>query len=152
MLHSISSHVLYCVLPSVSGVPVQHAYMRPLGVISMLISVDEERGSGLFKVGASFWARLCSRWVLAGMVSELAGGSRAGYNAMLRSVYTRPTGVNNMLSSEDNGRGTALLEMGGCRARMQAGAWAGRSTPCMQHGRAYTPYARMPSHAGASTS
>jgi hypothetical protein len=30
--------------------PLQHAYMRPLGVISMLISVDEERGPCLFKV------------------------------------------------------------------------------------------------------
>ena len=29
----------------------QHAYMRPMGVISMLISVDEERGPSLFKVG-----------------------------------------------------------------------------------------------------
>jgi hypothetical protein len=28
----------------------QHAYMRPLGVISMLVSVDEERGPSLFKV------------------------------------------------------------------------------------------------------
>jgi hypothetical protein len=28
----------------------QHAYMRPLGVISMLASVDEERGPSLFKV------------------------------------------------------------------------------------------------------
>ena len=28
----------------------QHAYMRPLGVISMLFSIDEERGPALFKV------------------------------------------------------------------------------------------------------
>lgn len=34
--------------------PLQHAYMRPLGVISMLISVDEERGPSLFKVGTQF--------------------------------------------------------------------------------------------------
>ena len=30
--------------------PSQHAYMRPLGVVSMLIAVDEERGPQLFKV------------------------------------------------------------------------------------------------------
>eukprot|EP00955_Chlamydomonas_euryale_P023156 244132-Chlamydomonas_euryale.AAC.3 len=29
---------------------VQHAYMRPLGVVSVLISVDEERGPQLYKV------------------------------------------------------------------------------------------------------
>lgn len=28
----------------------QHAYMRPLGVVSMLIGIDEERGPQLFKV------------------------------------------------------------------------------------------------------
>lgn len=28
----------------------QHAYMRPLGVISTLIGIDEERGPQLFKV------------------------------------------------------------------------------------------------------
>jgi hypothetical protein len=31
-------------------VPLQHAYMRPLGVVSMLIGIDEERGPQLFKV------------------------------------------------------------------------------------------------------
>ena len=28
----------------------QHAYMRPLGVVSMLIGIDEERGPQLYKV------------------------------------------------------------------------------------------------------
>jgi 20S proteasome subunit alpha 1 len=28
----------------------QHAYMRPLGVISMLIAIDEEKGPTLMKV------------------------------------------------------------------------------------------------------
>ena len=28
----------------------QHAYMRPLGVISIIIGIDEERGPQLFKV------------------------------------------------------------------------------------------------------
>ena len=28
----------------------QHAYMRPLGVVPILIGVDEERGPQLFKV------------------------------------------------------------------------------------------------------
>lgn len=42
----------------------QHAYMRPLGVISMLISVDEERGPCLFKVrevpdAVSLWQSIC---------------------------------------------------------------------------------------------
>ena len=29
---------------------VQHAYMRPLGVVPILIGIDEERGPQLFKV------------------------------------------------------------------------------------------------------
>jgi hypothetical protein len=39
-----------CLCAAVALFVLQHAYMRPLGVISMLISVDEERGPSLFKV------------------------------------------------------------------------------------------------------
>lgn len=28
----------------------QHAYMRPLGVVTMIIGIDEERGPQLYKV------------------------------------------------------------------------------------------------------
>eukprot|EP00882_Tetradesmus_deserticola_P005353 GHRQ01005633.1.p2 GENE.GHRQ01005633.1~~GHRQ01005633.1.p2 ORF type:complete len:247 (+),score=135.37 GHRQ01005633.1:292-1032(+) len=42
--------VLAKVLADKAQVYTQHAYMRPLGVISMLISMDEERGPCLFKV------------------------------------------------------------------------------------------------------
>jgi 20S proteasome subunit alpha 1 len=38
------------VLADKAQVYTQHAYMRPLGVVSMLIAVDEERGPQLFKV------------------------------------------------------------------------------------------------------
>ncbi|PNW70092.1 hypothetical protein CHLRE_17g705400v5 [Chlamydomonas reinhardtii] len=38
------------VLADKAQVYTQHAYMRPLGVVSMLIGVDEERGPQLFKV------------------------------------------------------------------------------------------------------
>lgn len=38
------------VLADQAQVYTQHAYMRPLGVVSMLIGVDEERGPQLFKV------------------------------------------------------------------------------------------------------
>lgn len=56
----------------------QHAYMRPLGVISMLISIDEERGPCLFKVGwlpacdAAGGAQCCSVW--RRLVQCVAGG------------------------------------------------------------------------------
>ena len=54
----ISSRLITVRLPSFHVLLMQHAYMRPLGVISMLISVDEERGPCLFKVNsipASGW-------------------------------------------------------------------------------------------------
>lgn len=38
------------VLADKAQVYTQHAYMRPLGVVSMLIAIDEERGPQLFKV------------------------------------------------------------------------------------------------------
>lgn len=38
------------VLADKAQVYTQHAYMRPLGVIPMLIAIDEERGPSLFKV------------------------------------------------------------------------------------------------------
>ncbi|GLI64979.1 hypothetical protein VaNZ11_008403 [Volvox africanus] len=38
------------VLADKAQVYTQHAYMRPLGVVSMLIGIDEERGPQLFKV------------------------------------------------------------------------------------------------------
>lgn len=31
-------------------IAVQHAYMRPLGVVTMIIGIDEEKGPQLFKV------------------------------------------------------------------------------------------------------
>lgn len=44
----------------------QHAYMRPLGVVSMLIAVDEERGPQLFKVDpAGFFVGYKVRVVVA---------------------------------------------------------------------------------------
>ena len=44
---------LHCVLPTpamFSCRDMQHAYMRPLGVVTMLIGIDEERGPQLYKV------------------------------------------------------------------------------------------------------
>lgn len=48
----LPAHPAYRVIAHLIPVPylTQHAYMRPLGVVSMLIAVDEERGPQLFKV------------------------------------------------------------------------------------------------------
>ncbi|EFN51840.1 hypothetical protein CHLNCDRAFT_27583 [Chlorella variabilis] len=43
-------HYLARVLADQAQVYTQHAYMRPLGVIPILIAIDEERGPQLFKV------------------------------------------------------------------------------------------------------
>ena len=63
----------------------QHAYMRPLGVIPMLIAIDEERGPQLFKVdpagyfvgykvrGGQTRARWFGRPADVGRVAQLSG-------------------------------------------------------------------------------
>lgn len=71
---SLSRHRLPTLPPACPPACLQHASMRPLGVIPMLIAVDEERGPQLFKVDPagyfvgykvrSFASAIGNRWFL----------------------------------------------------------------------------------------
>lgn len=53
MMHHIfvcHSSCAVCLYPCIVRLRVQHAYMRPLAVIPILIGIDEERGPQLYKV------------------------------------------------------------------------------------------------------
>ncbi|KAG2450772.1 hypothetical protein HYH02_004609 [Chlamydomonas schloesseri] len=69
------------VLADKAQVYTQHAYMRPLGVVSMLIGIDEERGPQLFKVDPA--------------------GYYVGYKAT--SVGVKETEANNFLEKKFKG-------------------------------------------------
>lgn len=69
------------VLADKAQVYTQHAYMRPLGVVSMLIAIDEERGPQLFKVDPA--------------------GFYIGYRAT--AVGTKETEATNMLEKKFKG-------------------------------------------------
>jgi 20S proteasome subunit alpha 1 len=64
-------HVLARVLADQAQVYTQHAYMRPLGVIPILVAIDEEHGPQLFKVDpAGYFVGYKVRTATAGLAVE----------------------------------------------------------------------------------
>jgi len=60
--------------------------MRPLGVITMLVSIDEERGPSLFKVDPAGY--------YVGYKVRLLGGGVRGVDAVVEAaLLTRPSGA-----------------------------------------------------------
>ena len=85
----------------------QHAYMRPLGVISIIIGIDEERGPQLFKVDpAGYYVG----YKVGGAVGPSCSRCSAGSCPRLEFACTMVCG----LSRQDKGTGCLACDCGDC--------------------------------------